>query len=594
MKNKSKNKCLKTLTFGLLASNIITFGNQTIALADTNKTVSKEQAQKNDAVKKTNISMIPFAATNGTDTISDLQKVMNEVVKEDNGISDMFIEHTKEKAAQMGIEFDYLEVLKELYTTALDAAAVATGMEGLTFLVPFLNCLFPKKESDVWEQIKPKVQALINEKLDERFTEETLNTLVFKLQGLSKNMTTLSSAINVLNGKGDHPVGILLFAKTDKEKQQEQVQMAVKDVFANINAMSEEFKNSKYAIASLPLYTQLANIHIGLLKDVAEHGDAWGFDKDTQDQYKADLQKAIKTYSNQVYETFNDGLNKMKEKHGRSNCRGNGWNEVNRYVRTMTLTSLDFASQWSSMDVTLYSQPTHLEKTRLIYSDVYIGNFGNHDYDAKTGCQDYEKQLSLYNISYPGELKTLKINKFGTDHLCENHINGIDQEYVGPSYNYWDSQWDTTGLISHKGTRGESLGTASFSADNPLTKKNFPDMIKRISDPGQIPVGHKIVKVISGFRNGSWKGQPFICNDVTAYVPEETHADTTVDGSQIVGMSADKPVGSNKFDSVLEYVNGGNARKASGAGSTLQYEVSSTKAQKVKIRYRVASNTGTF
>ncbi|OUB27301.1 hypothetical protein BK708_14220 [Bacillus thuringiensis serovar yunnanensis] len=587
-----KNKYLKPVALGLLASNVLAFGGHTVAFAETNKAVSKEQTQKADALKKVKTPLVSFAATDGTSELSELQKIMNEVIKEDNGITDMFLQRTKEKAEQKGIEFDYLEFIKGVLNEGIMFTGEATEVPVLSFLNPIIDVFFPKNEKDVWDQIKPKVEELINEKLDERFTEETLNTLVLKLKGLTKNVETLKENINVLNGKGEHPDNAMIgeaLVQTDKEKEQGDVRASVKDVVANINAMSEEFKNGKYAVASLPLYTQLANIHIGLLKDLAEHGEDWGYTEKQQDQNKADLQKAIKTYTNTVYETFNEGLNKMKEKQGMSN----GWDEVNRYVRTMTLTSLDFASQWSIMDVTLYPQATHLDKTRQIYSDIYKDTIGHTDYDKKTGDQYYDKLLGIYSKKYPGELKNLTINKFGQDAWTNNHINGIDQEYEGSSYDYWDSQWDTKGIKSKQGTRGESLGSASFSADKPLTKKNFPDMVKRISNPDQIPAGHKVSQIISGFRDGIWDNQPFICNDVTAYVPEETRADTKVDGSQIVGIAADKVSTSQKFESVLEYVNGGNARKSSESGGTLQFEVNSTKKQQFKVRYRVASNTGT-
>ncbi|MHA2890572.1 insecticidal delta-endotoxin Cry8Ea1 family protein [Bacillus cereus] len=588
MKKNTKNKYMKSLAVGLLASNLIAFGSQSAAFAETKKVSTKEQAQKEDTAKNVKQSTVSFAAKDGTEAISDLQKVMNEVLKEDNGVSDLFLKHTEEKAEQMGIKFDYLEVLKGLYTTALHVGAGLTGMEGVSFAIPFLDTLFPSSEKDVWEQIKPKVEALIDEKLDERFTKETLNSLVLKLQGLSKNMNTLKDSIKVLNGKGEKPVGNV-FVQTDKEKQQAQVQMAVKDTLANINAMSEEFKNGQYAVASIPMYTQLGNIHIGILKDLAEHGSEWGYDQATVDQYKADLQKAIKTYSNTVYSTFTDGLNKIKT----MEHSGNNWNETNSYVRTMTLTSLDFVSMWSTMDTTLYPQPTSLDRTRAIYSDMYRkDSTGRTDFDNDTAGQSYDTLLGKYNKKYPGDLKWLALNKFGTSNPRDNHINGIDQQYVGPGYDYTYSQWDTTGLKSKEGTRGERLGSASFSEDNPLTSKNFPDLLKRISDPDQIPVGHKISRIMPGFTDGTWQGQPFMANFVTAYVPEETHADIKVDGSHTVGISADKVTNSSKFNSVLEYVNGGNARKTSSWWSTLEFKVNSTKAQKFQVRYRVASNTG--
>ncbi|EOO40707.1 hypothetical protein IIU_00587 [Bacillus cereus VD133] len=586
---KNKKKYMKPLAVGLLASNILAFGSQTVAFAATDKASTKEQAQKEEIAKNVKRSAVSFAATNGTEELSALQKVLRDVLKADNGaFTEATMHKTKEKAESMGVEFDPLEFLNFVTSGVVEV----TSGEGLGLILgPLVETIFPKNEKDIWEELEPRIQGL----LDERFTKERLEVLKGKLQGFDNNLRSLQQAINVLNGKG-RTVAMAQENPGDIKQHQEEVRTKLNVVLELIHNTNEMFKQDEYAAASLPYYVQLGNIHICLLRDLVDHGKDWGYTDAQVKDYGAELQTQIKEYSNQANETFNKGLEKVKkqaEEEGEkkqkkadefndnwsaeikqgggggkqySKAGGPVWDKVNKYVRTMTLSALDFVPQWMQMDPVKYPMSTHLGKTRQVFSDVHdsTGVYSSIEYHS------YQDLLKAYDSGYPGELTSVTVKEWSAGQ--SSGIGELKASYAGPSYDYGRD-------FTSKYASTKDLGTSTFSEDHPLTKNNFPDTLTKVSDPKQIPAGHKVSKITAYEDTRAF---------VTAYIPEETRATTKVDGSQIVGIPAEKTSHST-YSPTEEYINGAVAKLSEKAGDTLDLVVDSSKDQKYKVRYRVAT-----
>lgn len=606
---------MKPLGVVLLTSNIIGFGNQTVVFADTDNVLPKGQTEKQELLKEFKKTTVSSVAIDSVEELSDLQRIMVEVIKEDNGISNMFYEHTKAKAEKQGIEFDYLEFLKAMLDEGIKISAKVTEVPFLSFFVPLIDTFFPKKEEDVWEEIKPKVEMLINEKLDERFTKETLDTLVSKLQGLSQNMNTLKEYIKVFNDQAEEiktndTNAIAAYEQNPKEKQAERIRTSLDVVLGNINSMSDEFRRREYAIPSLPLYTQLANIHIGILKEMVEHGEEWGIDKENVKQYKVDLRKAIKTYSDQVYKTYNEGLDKIKkigeqegENEGETEQYGSHvgatiWKRVNPYVRTMTLTCLDFLPLWSAQDVVKYQNPTHLQRTRSIYDDGIMQMYNNGGYDGLR---------NKFHAGYPGELKEVQYSQ-------GEAVYGMKMTYDWGGGND-GSTWSTSaGTLKNPYTRTAPFryGAWKYSpARNTIEVGGKEAWSGRPAYPG-----HKLSRIIiTGINTNDHAVQGL----VNAYIPVETQLVNKVGNTRnvkvqkkdengklmqdnkgkfiledktlsiIEGIPAEKYKEHKGFSSALEEINGANVMVSDKSRDWLTYNVTSETTQQYKIRYRVAT-----
>lgn len=129
------------------------------------------------------------------------------------------------------------------------------------------------------------------------------------------------------------------------------------------------FQSKGYELL-LPLFAQFANMHLGLMRDGVLFGSSWGWSQDVVDHMKTQLAESIQEYTSYTEDIYQKGLDDTK-----SNAPSNGhktepFNTVNRYVREMTLTVMDFKSMWKYFDPTKYPDPVKVYLDREIYSDA--------------------------------------------------------------------------------------------------------------------------------------------------------------------------------------------------------------------------------
>ncbi|KAM3435430.1 hypothetical protein NHJ13734_005553 [Beauveria thailandica] len=128
--------------------------------------------------------------------------------------------------------------------------------------------LFPVKTDPnaVWNSLRSRIEALIGEKM----TDSQVKTLRQKVKGFADNMTAFTRVSN------DYEKA----AGDDKARQGETLRTHHTAFLAVLRAGIPEFQVEDYAVASLPLFAQAANMHLSLLSDGVRNGEAWGFTKD--------------------------------------------------------------------------------------------------------------------------------------------------------------------------------------------------------------------------------------------------------------------------------------------------------------------------
>jgi hypothetical protein len=205
--------------------------------------------------------------------------------------------------------------------------------------------LWPATKEDVWSDIKANVEALINEKLDDVHYGNVYDSL----NGLKLDMDNyLESAMNPLSERTGN-----LFD-------------AVQTTFLH-NLPS--FQSSGYELLLLPLFTQFANLHLSLMRDGILYGLKWGWSDSDLDNLKDDIKSYIKSYTDYCNNTYNNALQHIIDNTGGNSHNTEPFLTINRFVREMTLSVLDFKNMWIYFDPTVYPDPIKVNLSREIYSD---------------------------------------------------------------------------------------------------------------------------------------------------------------------------------------------------------------------------------
>ena len=211
----------------------------------------------------------------------------------------------------------------------------------------------PEKE-DVWAEMKEKVEKLVNEKL----SDLVYGNIKASLTGLGRNSAEYAQALR------DDPGNIDLIT--------EKFNVAKGD----FNQQEPHFRVEGYEVLLLPLFAQMANMHLSLIRDGCIHGKSWRWsDKIVQD-LKKEFTHTIDEYVKHVDDTYNKGL---ADKNTKASEILNGsdierwtrsFNVVNDFVREMTISVLDYRQMWPYMDISKYPNPVYMLLTREVYSNA--------------------------------------------------------------------------------------------------------------------------------------------------------------------------------------------------------------------------------
>lgn len=240
-------------------------------------------------------------------------------------------------------EFDYNNAARVVVSTVLGEVPVVGVL-----LSALVDIFWPNPEVDIWAQIEAKVEALVNQKIAERVWQQVSESLaglqnvlddyLYAAKNFPNDPKYISEKFNVAQGHFLHDL--------------------------------PQFQSKGYELLLLPLFAQFANLHLGLLRDGAAFGSNWGWSPDVLERIRKQLVDGISNYTGYATRIYDAGLADTRAKAPSNPAKTEPFNTVNRFVREMTLTVLDFRAMWPYYDVVKYPTPPKIYLDREIYSDA--------------------------------------------------------------------------------------------------------------------------------------------------------------------------------------------------------------------------------
>lgn len=220
-------------------------------------------------------------------------------------------------------------------------------------LSAMVNIFWPSSHKDVWSEIKERVEELINEKISNLVYQQVQDDLT----GLKNNLDEYLWAA----AHSQLPTYI-----------SEKYNVVLGDFLQQL----PNFQSKGYEVLLLPLFAQFANLHLSLLRDGVLYGAGWGWTESIQQHNRQQIRETIRLYEDYAEKTYSNGLEDTKKKAPSNKHFTEPLNTINKYVRNMTLTVLDFKRMWQYFDPVDYPTPVKIYLDREIYSDA-VGTADN-------------------------------------------------------------------------------------------------------------------------------------------------------------------------------------------------------------------------
>ncbi|QBD79663.1 hypothetical protein EPA93_28270 [Ktedonosporobacter rubrisoli] len=229
--------------------------------------------------------------------------------------------------------------------------ALTTGLKFVPYVGSILgglvSILWPSSKEDVWEDIREKVEKLIDEKIAQR----TYNEIKNALKGLHNNIDEYQNALQYSQGNPD----------VISENWTTAHNLFVNDL--------PDFQDESYELLLLPLFAQFANLHLSLLRDGAIFGSQWGWTESYVTSIEKKLTGTIKAYQDYANRVYTEGRRNVVAQAETNPRYCEPFRTENKYVREMTETVLDYLEIWGYMDSTAYPVPVMFDFFRELYSD---------------------------------------------------------------------------------------------------------------------------------------------------------------------------------------------------------------------------------
>jgi hypothetical protein len=244
-----------------------------------------------------------------------------------------------------------IDASKTILTHALDFVPVVGPIlaEGLDLLFGWIF----SDQSDVWAEIRTKVDELVNEKIADAHYRD----LELQLTGIGKSVKEY-----------------VYLATHAPESEYHDVRLAWEAAQDDVNIAVPLFQDARYALALAPLFVQLANFHLLLLHDVVNHGAKWKMGTTKINYYRKQLADLVapngdpaKSYAAWVKKQFDDRVKQL-------NMKAKPY-EFIEFERNYTVLALEQALDiWPHYDPGANNQspPKTIERNR----EVYLGPFG--------------------------------------------------------------------------------------------------------------------------------------------------------------------------------------------------------------------------
>ncbi|WP_234706925.1 insecticidal delta-endotoxin Cry8Ea1 family protein [Cupriavidus metallidurans] len=215
-----------------------------------------------------------------------------------------------------------------------------------------LGLLWPWNR-DVWDDIRGRVEALINQKIE----EAVFSLLKQKLNGIADTLKLYVSAAST----GDTQNMMMQFVATN----------------TSMVAASREFRNPDFQWKIAPLFAVFAQLHMVLLRDVALNGKDWSWNAKVYESYVKLATDTAQDYGQYLDDVAQAERKRLAEQAPTS--PGQHRTNIHNYWQPfawqrITLLS-DFRVLVAAMDPVTHPGPVH----DLPYEDVYSKAYGTAD-----------------------------------------------------------------------------------------------------------------------------------------------------------------------------------------------------------------------
>ncbi|MFY0521509.1 insecticidal delta-endotoxin Cry8Ea1 family protein, partial [Lysinibacillus sp. UGB7] len=212
------------------------------------------------------------------------------------------------------------------------------------------NLYYPSVGSTtIWRNLITHTEELLEKQLSETARENAL----FELSVIRSQLSSYISAFDFWKANPNNANAV--------DEVRHRFQSTHSEFVGAIPAFESYGDNT---LLLLPVYAQIANLHLLLLREGVIYANQWHLSRAEGDLYHQNLLRYTEDYINHCSNWYDQGFNQF---------RSNGdWNRFNNYRRFMTINVLDFISLFSNYDARMYSFPTNMELTREIYSDALM------------------------------------------------------------------------------------------------------------------------------------------------------------------------------------------------------------------------------
>lgn len=309
--------------------------------------------------------------------------------------------------------------------------AISTGV-GISVLAALIGIYFDfegpsGKASAVWNNIRKYVESFVKGEIEQYHYER----LVSELQGCAADIKLYTSYLN----KGlPYESAALSYCR-----------MAI----SNFTHIIPSFQQSGYEVLTLPLFTQVAKLHLLLYRDLVLFGKNWGVsDKDHLND-KKNFKQLIQVYTSYAKNIYEQGLKKKEDPNNPSGweytCykvdfgQGNNspldltkkWNDICQYRLGMQLSVLDIIAQFPLLDPENYPMGTIIKQSREVHSPIVGAILKTSDITyqdrAKIKIDKTEDIDKILDVKYEGELMELLMEDSGFNNVRVDSVDVIRQ-----------------------------------------------------------------------------------------------------------------------------------------------------------------------
>ncbi|MGE9856355.1 insecticidal delta-endotoxin Cry8Ea1 family protein, partial [Bacillus sp. AF62] len=475
---------------------------------------------------------------------------------------------------------DYLAAVKSFISLAGLIPEVAPFVP---FANQFVSFIWPKlfggssnNPPDIFEQLKPQIQALVDEaiyKQNEQLLADTasgfqgvINLYYEKVEDYKKDPTDTNN-LTSLRGQVD----------------------IVRNFFVHD---APHFMNS--GMVAMPYLVNMTNLQLMVLRDAIQAGTRWGYSDNTIATLLTAFRNITRDYSKWVYDTFTKELNDKYSNYANMN----DWNKRNDFITIATLTGLDFVALWPTLDPKMYPTESDIDFTRTLTSKITWSGVPSKAWATNLPSFD--------NVRYKGRLSKIELANFTDNNAMTAFFNGIREtihtvngDITYSDYRMSNLNWNNINIDSNNPIVKTSLTNVIYNkvqnADFTVTLSDGTSKSMgayapigasspRYGEELSAPANHKVDLVFSTFNSAD----PFY-SYVNVYTPMKLVPENIIgDDVQINGFPFEKT--SYGGTVVKEWLNGANAMKLS-PGQSIGIPITNVTKQNYQVRCRYASNS---